>query len=251
ADPFSTAGGRLYRTGDLVHWNTEGQLEYLGRIDHQVKIRGFRIELGEVEAQLLAQPEVREAVVVADEGPGGSRLVAYVSTHADSVIDGTTLRERLGSSLPEYMVPSVIMVLDALPLNANGKVDRKALPALGAGNTMLQVHQPPDGELEEKLASIWSALLGVDGVGRHQNFFDLGGTSLSIIRLQTLIQPLSPKTLTVMDLFRYPSIASLAAYIDGSGQKAETEAQATEERKTVLSRRQQLAHRRQAVKGEA
>ena len=114
-------GQRLYRTGDLVRWNNEGQLEYLGRIDHQVKVRGFRIELGEIEAQLQAQPGVRQAIVLASEGATGTRLVGYVSGNS---IDTATLRERLGEALPDYMVPSVLMVLDALPLNANGKVDQ-------------------------------------------------------------------------------------------------------------------------------
>ncbi|NMG68196.1 AMP-binding protein, partial [Azoarcus indigens] len=135
ADPYDESGGRLYRTGDLVRWNAEGELEYLGRIDHQVKIRGFRIELGEVEAQLLAQPQIREAVVVADEGPGGARLVGYVSAQAGAEIDTAELRTKLGEQLPDYMVPSVLMVLDALPLNANGKIDRKALPKAEAGST--------------------------------------------------------------------------------------------------------------------
>ncbi|WP_172705848.1 amino acid adenylation domain-containing protein, partial [Variovorax paradoxus] len=115
-------GRRLYRTGDLVRWNSEGQLDYLGRIDHQVKVRGFRIELGEIEAQLLAQAEVREAVVVAKEGAGGVRLVGYVSAQAGQVLDVARLRERLGAVLPDYMVPGALVVLEGLPLNANGKV---------------------------------------------------------------------------------------------------------------------------------
>ncbi|MFS8328927.1 AMP-binding enzyme, partial [Vreelandella titanicae] len=127
ADPF-TEGERLYRTGDLVRWREDGQLEYLGRLDHQVKIRGLRIELGEIEAELLSQPEVRETVVVAHEGPGGSRLVAYVVPQANGELDTALLRERLGQKLPDYMVPGIVVTLEELPLNANGKVDRKALP---------------------------------------------------------------------------------------------------------------------------
>ncbi|KQB61349.1 MULTISPECIES: amino acid adenylation domain-containing protein, partial [Acidovorax] len=176
ADPFDEAAGRLYRTGDLVRWNGEAQLEYLGRLDHQVKIRGLRIELGEVEAQLLAQPEAREAVVVAKDGPGGVRLVGYVSASAGQTIDAASLRERLGEQLPDYMVPSVIVVLESLPLNANGKVDRKALPAPEFANRAQ--YEPPQGDVEETLAAIWAEVLRVERVGRHDNFFELGGHSL-------------------------------------------------------------------------
>jgi len=182
ADPFDEAGGRLYRTGDLVKWNAAGELEYLGRIDHQVKIRGFRIELGEIEAKLLAQPEVREAVVVAGEGPGGSRLVGYVSLHEP--IEMAELRERLGRELPEYMVPSVVMVLESLPLNANGKVDRKALPVPEVSAE--GEYEAPVGEIEEALAAIWAEVLKVplEQVGRRSNFFELGGDS--ILSLQVI-----------------------------------------------------------------
>ena len=180
ANPFGE-GERLYRTGDLARWNAQGQLEYLGRIDHQVKIRGFRIELGEIEAQLLAQPEVREAVVVAREGAGGARLVGYVSAQSGQPVAVDALRERLGESLPDYMVPGVIVVLETLPLNANGKVDRKALPEPGQDSA--RAYAPPQGELEEALAAIWSEVLGVERVGRDDNFFGLGGDSILALRV--------------------------------------------------------------------
>jgi len=157
ADPFAQ-GERLYRTGDLVRWRDDGQLEYLGRLDHQVKIRGLRIELGEIEAELLAQPAVREAVVVTQEGPGGSRLVAYVVPQADSELDTSSLREVLGQRLPDYMVPGVVVTLDALPLNANGKVDRKALPEPDLASS--SQYEPPQGEVEAALAKVWIAYSG-------------------------------------------------------------------------------------------
>ena len=208
ADPFGEDGGRLYRTGDLVRWNGEGQLEYLGRIDHQVKIRGFRIELGEVEAQLLSQPEVREAVVVAKEGPGGARLVGYVSAQAGQVVEAGELRERLGQALPDYMVPSAIVVLESLPLNANGKVDRKALPEPGFESE--RAYEAPQGEVEEALAKIWAEVLGVERVGRHDNFFELGGHSLAVLRLQTKLQESLSVNLPLRDYFESPTPVLLA-----------------------------------------
>ncbi|WP_431111402.1 amino acid adenylation domain-containing protein [Variovorax paradoxus] len=218
ADPFDAKGGRLYRTGDLVRWNTEGQIEYLGRIDHQVKIRGLRIELGEIEAQLLAQPEVREAVVVAKEGPGGARLVGYVSVHAEhaeQAIDTAMLKERLGRVLPDYMVPRLIVTLDALPLSANGKVERKALPepeALhGEG-----AHEAPQGDAEEALAAIWRDVLGVARVGRGDNFFELGGDSLLSLKLIAHIRKQLPggSHMGLADVMQSASLREMAARID-------------------------------------
>ncbi|MET3381408.1 amino acid adenylation domain-containing protein [Variovorax paradoxus] len=201
-------GERLYRTGDLVRWNVESQLEYLGRIDHQVKVRGFRIELGEIEAGLLAQPEVREAVVVANDGPAGTRLVGYVSGQD---IDTAVLRERLGEALPDYMVPAVLVVLDALPLNANGKVDRKALPA--PEFTACSAYEAPRDETEEKLAAIWAEVLGVERVGRNDNFFELGGHSLLSARLVARLHAAMQSELTIRDVFQYPTLAAMAARI--------------------------------------
>ncbi|WP_286547721.1 non-ribosomal peptide synthetase [Variovorax sp. J22G73] len=204
ADPFDEQGGRLYRTGDLVRWNNEGQLEYLGRIDHQVKVRGFRIELGEVEAELLAQPQVREAVVVANEGPGGARLVGYVSGQG---IDTALIRRRLAEALPDYMVPAVVVALDALPLNANGKVDRKALPSPEFDGA--SAYDAPRGELEETLAVIWAEVLGVARVGRGDNFFELGGHSLLALRLLERVRTRGWKV-QVRTLFQHSQLAAFA-----------------------------------------
>ncbi|MDO9005769.1 MAG: amino acid adenylation domain-containing protein, partial [Aquabacterium sp.] len=176
ADPFGEEGARLYRTGDLARWRADGQLEYLGRIDHQVKIRGFRIELGEIEAQLLAQAHVQAAVVLARPGPAGARLVAYVSAQDEQAIDTTALKESLGARLPDYMVPAHIVVLASLPLNANGKIDRQALPDPELGGS--PAYEAPQGELETALAALWAEVLGVPRVGRRDNFFELGGHSL-------------------------------------------------------------------------
>ncbi|MBD9580531.1 non-ribosomal peptide synthase/polyketide synthase [Delftia sp. DLF01] len=220
ANPFTDDGSRLYRTGDLVRWNAQGELEYLGRVDQQVKIRGFRIELGEVQAQLLAQPEVREAVVLASQGPGGARLVAYVSLN-EEVEDGL-LKERLGQALPDYMVPSAIVVLDALPLTANGKVDRKALPEPEMAST--QQYEAPQGELEEALARIWAEVLGVERVGRHDSFFELGGHSLLALKL---LERMRARGLAaqVRSLFLQPRLTDFAQALGGEQADARPEVQ--------------------------
>ncbi|WP_354370148.1 amino acid adenylation domain-containing protein, partial [Variovorax atrisoli] len=201
-------GSRLYRTGDLVRWNNEGQLEYLGRIDHQVKVRGFRIELGEIEAGLQAQEEVREAVVVANEGPAGTRLVAYVSGQG---IDTAVLKQKLGEALPDYMVPSVIVELQALPLNANGKVDRKALPA--PEFTSDRAYEAPVGEVEETLAAIWAEVLGVTRVGRNDNFFELGGHSLLAAQTVARVQSAMQMDLAIRDVFLHPVLTEMGTLI--------------------------------------
>ncbi|WP_454694305.1 amino acid adenylation domain-containing protein [Achromobacter aegrifaciens] len=208
ADPFEAGGGRLYRTGDLVRWNAQGELEYLGRLDHQVKIRGFRIELGEVEAQLLAQPGVREAVVLAMQGPGGARLAAYVSGDDPQP---QVLRERLQQALPDYMVPGVIVVLPGLPLNANGKVDRKALPQPELASE--SADEPPQGEMELALAQVWTEVLGVPQVSRHHSFFDLGGHSLSALQLVARVQARMQVDLAVRDVFAQPTLLAMARQI--------------------------------------
>ncbi|WP_395350975.1 amino acid adenylation domain-containing protein [Variovorax sp. UC122_21] len=233
AERFVAAEGgeRLYRTGDLVRWNAEGELEYLGRIDHQVKIRGLRIELGEIEAQLLAQPEVREAVVVADEGPAGMRLVGYVSAHAGHEIDSAAVRERLAATLPDYMVPGVLIVLQTLPLNANGKVDRKALPSPQSANAPR--YEAPVGETEQALAGIWAEVLGLPRVGRHDNFFELGGHSLLAVQVAARVQGALHMDLAVKDIFLHPVVMDMAALV-ASQRDARPAAQALSEIDSLL-----------------
>jgi len=208
ADPFHE-GERLYRTGDLVRWREDGQLEYLDRLDHQVKIRGLRIELGEIEAELLAQPEIREAVVVAQEGPNGARLVAYVVPQADSELDTSKLHDRLGQQLPDYMVPGVVIMLDTLPLNANGKVERKALPEPHPGEPRDYV--TPSTPEAHQLAEIWQQVLGIERVGETDNFFELGGDSLLSLKVMNHVQALREPKLDfkLFDLMQKPTIADL------------------------------------------
>ncbi|WP_148713625.1 non-ribosomal peptide synthetase [Chitinolyticbacter meiyuanensis] len=208
ADPFDAAGGRLYRTGDLVRWRNDGQLEYLGRIDFQVKVRGFRIELGEIEAQLLAITGVREAVVLAQEGATGIRLLAYAAIESGFDLGGPALRANLAAALPDYMVPAAVVVVPRLPLNPNGKIDRKALPAVDEAAEQVA----PVGELETALAAFWAELLGLASVGRHDNFFELGGHSLLALQLVQRIQAQWGETsVSLLDVLRARDVASLAA----------------------------------------
>ncbi|MFC6978498.1 phosphopantetheine-binding protein [Microbulbifer taiwanensis] len=214
ADPQGTAGQRLYRTGDLVRWNGDGQLEYLGRIDQQVKIRGFRIELGEIETRLLACPGVCDAVVIAAD----DRLVAYVCAGAGEAVDPAQLRARLGEALPDYMVPGAIAQLERLPLNANGKVDRKALPAVAIASGAS--YEAPRGTTEETLARIWATLLGVERVGRADNFFELGGHSLLALKLLERMRA-EGMTAQVRHLFQHPQLADFAAAVTRGNKHSE------------------------------
>ncbi|HKR50295.1 MAG TPA: non-ribosomal peptide synthase/polyketide synthase [Pseudonocardiaceae bacterium] len=218
ADPFGVPGTRMYRSGDLARWNSSGGLEFLGRADHQVKIRGFRVELGEIEAVLLAHPAVTQAVVIArgtaparTDGSGGQRLVAYlVATDSTTT---TELRAFLRASLPEYMVPAAIVSLEALPLNANGKLDRRALPApeWGAGATTEYV--APRTDIEHTLADIWADVLGVQRVGVTDNFFALGGDSILSIQVMSRVRVTFQVELSPRVLFVDPTVAGLAAAV--------------------------------------
>ncbi|MCG1019978.1 amino acid adenylation domain-containing protein, partial [Mycetohabitans sp. B4] len=189
-DPFSDdAGARLYKTGDVARYLPDGNLEFLGRNDDQVKIRGFRIEPGEVAACLVQHPQVRDAVVVTTGEGVDKRLVAYVQAEADEQL-ASTLRAQVAARLPEYMVPSAFVRLDAFPLTPNGKLDRRALPAPDDAALAHQAYEAPQGELETTLAEIWAELLGVERVGRHDSFFALGGHSLLAVRLMNRVSAL-------------------------------------------------------------
>jgi acyl carrier protein len=202
-------GGRVYRTGDMARYQGDGNIEYIGRADHQVKIRGFRIELGEVEAQLRQHPGVREAVVVAREDGGEKRLVGYVAGEA-AVND---LKEHLKKRLPEYMVPSAIVLLKDLPLTPNGKVDRKALPT-PEPVAVTTDFAAPQTDLENLLAGIWAEVLGVQRVGIHDNFFELGGHSLMVTKLISRVRDGIQVELPMASVFESPTIAELALLIE-------------------------------------
>ncbi|WP_427185159.1 amino acid adenylation domain-containing protein [Bordetella bronchialis] len=208
ADPHGPPGARLYRTGDLAAWRADGQIVYHGRTDHQIKIRGLRVELGEVEACLLMHPDVAAAVAVAHAGHAATRLVAYVTPAARRAPDVGALREALAARLPDYMVPAAIVVLPSLPLNANGKLDRKALPApefAGAAS-----YEPPMGELETLLAAVWGQVLGVPRVGRLDNFFELGGDSILGLKVVAGLRK-AGWSITPRDVMERQTVAALAA----------------------------------------
>ncbi|MBU2899372.1 condensation domain-containing protein, partial [Vibrio hepatarius] len=218
AHPFSDEPeARLYRTGDLVRWLPDGNLAFLGRLDHQVKIRGFRIELGEIESQLLREPSVKEAVVLAREDRGGDkRLVAYVTAaEALDVTEETlidSLRQRLTAVLPDYMVPSAFVVLEHLPLTPNGKVDRKALPKPTYSDTSKDCVLPRTA-LETELSVLWSDVLGVERISIQANFFSLGGDSIKAIQVASRGQK-QGLPLTTKQLFQHQTIAELVQHLD-------------------------------------
>ncbi len=217
-NPFGAPGERLYRTGDLARRRSDGVLEYVGRIDHQVKIRGYRIELGEIEARLHEQPHVRDAAVGVQEGANGKYLVGYLVA-ADATLEPSKhlerIKQRLRAELPEYMVPLHWLWLERLPLNANGKLDRKALPALEIGQLHSQDYVAPRTELETTLAAIWAEVLKVERVGVQDNFFELGGHSLLATQIASRVQKTLQRDVPLRAMFECSTVAELAAYIDG------------------------------------
>jgi len=222
-DPFSNEPGmRLYRTGDLARFLSDGNIEFLGRIDHQVKVRGFRIELGEIESALIQHPEILEVVVLAKEmnlAGREKRLIAYIVSQKEDSPKSNELREFLKDKLPEYIVPSIFMKLPALPLTPNGKVDRKALPEPDMADIDMGVpFIAPNTETEKLLADIWCEYLGLEKVGIKHNFFELGGHSLIATQLASRIRDTFHAELPIRNLFESPTIEELAKVIDSSTQ---------------------------------
>ncbi|MGH3936026.1 MAG: amino acid adenylation domain-containing protein, partial [Pseudonocardiaceae bacterium] len=214
ANPFGCPGSRMYRTGDMVRWNTGGELEYLGRLDHQVKIRGFRIELGEIEATLARHPGIAEVVVVARQDKGShQRLVAYLVPAGPAAPGSAQLRSWLKRSVPDYLVPSAFVVLDALPLNPNGKLDRRALPTPEGGGRSGAVYVAPCTEAEAAVAEVWAEVLGVQRVGAQDNFFELGGDSILSIRVASRLRAAFGVDLSPRAVFTHSTVAELAGAI--------------------------------------
>jgi acyl-CoA synthetase (AMP-forming)/AMP-acid ligase II len=246
-DRFGGQGGRLYRTGDLVRWRDDGILEFLGRIDHQVKIRGHRIELGEIEAALGEYPGVREAVVIPREDvPGDVRLVAYlVATDPDAEPSSRELKEYLREHLPEAMVPSHFIVLERFPQTPNKKIDRKALPAPMDATPRTKTGEgggAPASELEAKVLAVWQEVLQLPEIDIDDNFFDLGGHSLLAVKVHRRLNETLERSLAITDLFRFPTVKSLAEYLSDGGTGASL--QGSQDRAAM--RRQAMAARRGA-----
>ena len=208
----SISNERVYRSGDLARWLPDGTMEYMGRIDDQVKIRGYRIECGEIELQLLKQTAVKEAVVLARETQEGDKcLCAYVV--AEPGVDVAILRKHLEKKLPSYMIPSYFMLVDRVPLTANGKVDQKSLPLPQEQGWMRgNEYVPPQGELEERLVEVWESVLGINPIGRRDNFFELGGDSIKAIQISARLQQFGLE-MDIRDLFQNPSIEQVVRFL--------------------------------------
>jgi amino acid adenylation domain-containing protein len=232
-DPFGDKRGtRLFRTGDTARWRPDGQLEFLGRVDHQVKIRGFRVEPGAVEAALRRHPWVGEAIVQTREDTSSSqRLVAYVVPQTAAAHDAAALRRSLQMVLPEYMVPSAFMFLESLPLSSNGKIDRKALPAPGPGRIdVVAEYVAPRNPLEETIARVWSEVLELERIGVHDDFFDLGGHSLQSVQLVARLTAALNRRVSVKMIFQAPTVAELADLLE-----RETDADGASDRPPVTA----------------
>ncbi|MCI0651557.1 MAG: LLM class flavin-dependent oxidoreductase [Planctomycetes bacterium] len=241
-NPFDAGtSGRIYRTGDLMRYRSDGTLDFLGRVDHQVKIRGHRIELGEIESRMREIAGIDEAVVVArEDAPGDQRLVGYYCLRAGAFADEESVLAELRAHLPEIMVPWRAIALEAMPRTPNGKIDRRALPAPSAleSPAARAAPEPPASEIERTLAGIWQEVLGLAEVGVRDNFFDLGGHSLLTIRVQGRIEERLGRRLPITDLFRFPTVRSLAQHLA---------APAAEDRETLRASEGRAEARRQAL----
>ncbi|HEV7376652.1 MAG TPA: amino acid adenylation domain-containing protein, partial [Pyrinomonadaceae bacterium] len=257
-NPFTQSeGARLYRTGDVARYLADGEIEFLGRSDEQVKIRGYRIELGEIESLLRDYKEVRDAVVMAREDiPDDRRLVAYLVADQSNGFSVSELRRSLSDTLPDYMVPSSFVLLEELPLTPNGKVNRRGLPEPSP------LHQeaafpyvPPRTEMERIIAAIWQEVFRAEKLSVHSNFFDLGGHSLTLVRVHSMLHDRLNKEISMLDMFRYPTISSLADYLSQE-QVVRTEVEPpryqqiydrAEKQKDALSRRKQAMQQRAMI----
>ena len=214
ADPFGS-GGRLYRTGDLVRWQADGQIEFVGRADGQIKLRGFRIELGEVESALVNAPGVAQATATVVGSPSGTRILAGYLTESESgSVDTEAVTEELTRVLPAYMVPSVLTIVASIPLNANGKVDRQALPDPDWARITEDRYVAPRTPTEELVAEVWAKALGLDRIGRDDNFFDIGGDSVKSVQVVSEIREALDVTVPTRVLFDHQTVRSYAQAVE-------------------------------------
>jgi amino acid adenylation domain-containing protein len=242
-------GARLYRTGDRARYLSDGNIEYLGRLDYQIKIRGFRIELGEIEAVLSAHPAVREAVVLAREELGEKRLLAYLLLQGEERPSNTELYDALKAQLPDYMIPAQFVMLDEWPLTPSGKVDRKALPA--PPDTTREVDLDfivPSTGSEKEIVAIWKEVLQVDRVGVYDNFFELGGHSLLLIQVRVKLEEKFQRHIAIADLFKYPTVNALANLLDQREEKNITPAPLKPRTRRADTRQRQSRLDRRAAK---
>jgi hypothetical protein len=258
-DPFSeTPGSRMFKTSDLGRYLLDGRIDFLGRSDYQVKLRGYRIELGEIESLLRRHKAVQDAVVIeAESAPGEKQLVAYLTRASQSAtytdghdesdsghraISTSEVRAYLHEHLPPYMAPSTFVWLEAMPLTRSGKIDRRALPEPGhARPELVEAYIAPQGALEKKISVIWEEILQVERVGIKDNFFDLGGHSLLLIQAQRKLELELERKLSIVELFRYPTIQLLADHLS---QEDHNESVLVEAQRQAARRKEALQRRR-------
>jgi acyl carrier protein len=248
-------GGRLYRSGDIGRRLRSGEIEYVGRRDNQVKVRGYRIEVGEIESEIGEVEGVAEVVVKVVEVEGGEkRIVAYVVKRDGEEEEEVEveIRRRVKERLPEYIVPSGIVMMEEMPMTRNGKVDRDALPAPDGFRPELELaYVAPQTEIEEKIAAIWQEALKVDKVGVYDNFFDLGGQSLKMVQVYGKLLEVFDRELTMVELFEHPTVNSLAKRLSEREEEKDSHEKSrarANTRKDLMTRRSQLRHANQEVK---
>jgi amino acid adenylation domain-containing protein len=253
--PFSQQPGeRLYRSGDLARFMADGNIELMGRADFQVKVRGFRVETGEIESLLISRDDVKECVVVLREDrPGEKRLVAYCVAAGSQELSPTELRKTVASTLPDYMVPSAFVQLDRLPTTPNRKIDRKALPAPDGERQLEDVYVAPGNSTEQKITAVWQEVLGLDKIGIHDNFFDLGGHSLLIVQAQKKLCDIFEQDIPIVQLFEHPTISTLARQL---GQEQETRPEQekintrAQKQKSAIERQKAMQQRHKRIRSK-
>ncbi|MEH1940532.1 MAG: amino acid adenylation domain-containing protein [Nostoc sp.] len=247
-----TKYSRLYKTGDLARYLPDGNIEFLGRIDDQVKIRGFRVELGEIEAVLGQHPGVQEAVVICREDePGNQQLVAYIVSHLQQTLSVSELNRLLKEKLPDYMMPKSFVMLEALPLLPNGKINRRGLPLPDQVRPELAAtYQLPQTEIEQSIANIWQEVLHIEDVGINDNFFELGGHSLLLVQVHNKLQKIFQQEFPLFEMFHYPTISYLAQYLSQQSSEQQSLAEPShrpESRQASIHRRKQVRQQYRAV----